>query len=376
MKPIVIIDFSHTCARMLYTAILQAKPKKQNGMFISSEWIPYFKHLLFNSLQSVKQRFPGEIIIAMDSSNNWRKDFYNEYKSHRAKGREESEINFPEYYAEIQEISEVLRLYFPFKVLKVPKVEADDIAGVLANKFGDTKQVFLVTSDKDWKQVLAENSFVKMWDPIKKDFQTLTDYEQELIEPPTGLMSRYTLHHVLLGDSGDNVPKITDMTEFTDVFKSYLKENEVYASVPKEFVELSIADELFEKFDKYKVIKSGKKKGQFSEDKDIFKSVSLGPVAVNKISESTDTLLEFLNKHPMYMDNFHRNSTLVDFNAIPEELQKSIMEEYNITEINYDPNGILKYFMDEGLGQMVSSITKFYDATLETQKQSSLDDFF
>lgn len=376
MKPLVIIDFSHTSSRMLHTAIFQTKPKKQDGKFITAEWLPYYKHLLFNSLQFVKNKFGGEIVIAMDSNNNWRKRVYSAYKQHRVKSRDESEINFEEYYAAVDEMGEVLKQYFPFKVVKVPTAEADDIAGVLSYEYGNDRPIILITSDKDWKQVMAKQAHVQMWDPIKKEYQTLTDYEKSEIETHHGPMSRFSVHHALLGDAGDNVLSLTSETEFSDAFKAYLKENEIYTTSVQEVHNMAIFEELWENFDVMKITKSGKNKGKPTDEKDVYKTVPFGIKKAEAASESKDTLAELLSKHPMYNDRFYMNATLVDFMMIPEDIKQTILDEYKATKVNYDPNGMLNYFIDEGLGQMVSSINKFYDSSYQIESSTSLDDFF
>ena len=376
MKPLVIVDFSHTSSRMLHTAIFQTKPKKKDGKFITSEWLPYYKHLIFNSLQFVKNKFNGEVVLAMDSRNNWRKDVYNEYKAHRAKGRDESEIDFGEYYEAVEDMGRVLDELFPFKVLKINKAEADDIAGTLAYKFGNDRPIILITSDHDWEQVMAETSHVQMWDPIKKEYQVLSDYERGIIETPHGPMSRFTIHHALLGDKGDNVMSLTGCTEFSESFITYLKENEIYTTSVKEFLTMSISNELMEKFDVMKITKSGKNKGKPTDEKDIFKTVPFGIKKAEAASESTDTLNELLDKHEMYRERFYMNAQLVDFMMIPEDMKNEIVQQYNDTEIHYDPTGILNYFMSENLGQMVTAVNKFYDGDYSMQTKTSLDDFF
>jgi 5'-3' exonuclease len=374
-KTLVIIDFSHMCSRMLHTAVFKTKPKKKNGKFLTEEWAPYMKHLIFNSLQFIKNKFHGEIVIAMDSKNNWRKGIYPPYKQHRVKSRNDSGINFEDYYAVIDKIGKALDELFPFKVIKIERAEADDIAGVLSYKFGNDRNVILITSDHDWEQVMAEVERVQMWDPIKKEYQELSDEEKVIIDTPHGPMSRFTVQHALIGDKGDNVLSITGNTEFSEPFKSFLKENEIYNNSVKEVTAMSIFDELLDKYDVYKITKSGKNKGKPTEEKDIFKTVPFGIKKAQAASESSDTLIELLDKHEMYKDRFYLNATLVDFMMIPEEMKEEIIQRYNNTEVHYDPNGILNYFMTENLGQMVSAVNKFYDGDYELKSSTSLDDF-
>jgi 5'-3' exonuclease len=360
---------------MVFTAIANTKPKKKDGKFITADFIQYYKHLMFNSLQFVKNKFKGDVVLAIDSQNNWRKTFYPDYKANRTKTKEDSDINFDEFFEEVDKLTDVIREAFPFKVVKVEGSEADDIAGTISLKYGNQRPIILVTSDHDWSQVLSHGN-TQMWDPIKKEYCSLTDFEHTIIETGYGPMSRFTLIHALIGDKGDNVPSITGMTEFSEPFKSFLKQNEIYTESVKEFNSMEIKDELIEKYDVYKIVKSGHKKGQTTDEKDIFRTVPFGIKKAEKAAHSKETLDDLLNSHELYRDNFNRNRILVDFSKVPEELQEEIIKEFNSVEINYNPDKMLEYFMNEKLGQHVTGINKFYDVTHETQRTTSLDDFF
>jgi hypothetical protein len=154
-----------------------------------------------------------------------------------------------------------------------------------------------------------------------------------------------------------------------------LKEKSVYTTEVHEFLKLDIADELIQNYDVYKPISRGPNKGKLTDTKDIYRSVPFGAKKAEKYSESAAALNSLLDSHPMYRDRFMLNATLVDFNMIPEDIQSDIIDAYNETEVNYNPNGMLNYFMNEGLGEMVNAISKFHDNAYESQKTSSLDDF-
>jgi len=412
MKPIIIVDFSHLFSRNLFVAINQANPRVKNGKYITSEIAPYFKHLLFNSLQFIKNKFDGEMVLALDARYNWRKDFYKDYKGTRAKGKASGELNWDEVYPIVDEIVEVIKLNFPFKVVKVEKAEADDIGGVIAQKYGDERPVTLVTSDHDWLQNITHGRYIKMYDPIKQEYSEMSEYENGIINTPAGPMSRFTAIHTLIGDSGDNVPNITFETEFSENFLSFLSENEIKSTNVDEVRAMSIFGELTDKYDVFAKVKSGKRKGldvidyriyyrlettelitkddytkqKRTEDyveeevfqKDIFKKVTFGPKKAEKAVKDENSLNEVLSKHPKYKSNFMFSNTLVDFDKIPQNIKDEILNEYNTSKISYNQNGILEYFMNEGLGKLVNQVTKFYDSsyTKDAVSTSSLDDFF
>ena len=116
---------------------------------------------MFNSLQSVKNKFKGEILLALDSRSYWRKDYYPEYKAHRKAGKDESDINYDEFYPVVDSIVQIIRDAFPFKVLQIDKAEADDIAGVITREYSSSREIILVTSDHDWAQTFEYKNINK-----------------------------------------------------------------------------------------------------------------------------------------------------------------------------------------------------------------------
>ena len=413
MKPMIIVDFSHLYSRNLFVAINQAKPRVKNGKYITEDISPYLKHLLFNSLQFIKNKFRGEMVLALDARFNWRKEFYKDYKGTRAKGKERGELNWEELYLVIEDIVTSIKEHFPFKVIEVPKAEADDIGGVLSQKFGNDREIILVTSDHDWLQNLTHGKYVKMYDPMKKEFVDLTDWEHSIIDTPMGEMSRFTAMHTLMGDAGDNVPKITFETEFSENFIAHLRENEITSCNVTEVQGMSIYDEIVEKYETFLVVKSGKRKGEYKHDyriwyrltetqelitkdnynklyyseeilfekeevfeKDIFKSINFSEKKAKEAVETKESLLEFLNSHHLYKSKFEFSNILVDFDKIPDNIKNDIIEEYREVKINYSKDGIMNYFVEQGLGQMVNQVSKFYDTNYSQVSSSSLDDFF
>ena len=368
----VIIDFSHLSFRMLHTAIFLTKPKKKNGQFVTEEFKNMYQHLVFQSLLYVRKTFSDkDIIIAVDSKNNWRRKFYPEYKANRKKGREESEINFDEFFEVLNDILDNLE-YFPFKKVSLDYLEADDIAGILVMQFPE-KEKILITSDKDWKQLLQYKN-TKMYDPIKKKFIQLEKDEKEtllinnIIEDLNVPKIKFTLRHALLGDAGDNVPGVTKETKFSDNFKKYLKENGLNIN-EIEFWELSEdkRNYLIDNYNVFKVIKSGKRKGEFSDEKDIWKTVPFGEKKAMKVLENEKTLENFLNTNPLYLRNFKRNLVLVDLAFIPKDLRKEVIEYIEDYKISYNSNEIKNFFIKNGLNEMFSNIHLFMDTRYENK---------
>lgn len=155
------------------------------------------RHMILNSIRSYNQKFKnefGEMIIACDAGNNWRREIFPYYKANRRKNREKSEINWTQVFETLNKVREELKEYFPYRVIQVDGAEADDIIGTLVHKFGNTSEKILVLSgDKDFVQ-LQRYMNVKQYDPVQKKWRTTNDPD------------RFIREHIMRGDTGDGVP--------------------------------------------------------------------------------------------------------------------------------------------------------------------------
>lgn len=342
----VVVDFSHLTHRNLYTAIAQTKPRKIDGKYDTEAYIKFYYHLMLNSLRHIAVKFKdyGEIVLALDDRSYWRKDIYPDYKGHRKKDREESDIEFDSFFAKVEEFLEVLHAHFPYKVIRVSKAEGDDIIGVLAKHYAPLEKTVAVTSDKDMKQILEYGA--DLYDPIKQQYIKLTPEE----------LKAWKIEHILLGDEGDNIPHIKRGTEFTPNFEAYLRQNDIHVKSVQEFEELAISNKLYEEYDVYKVVKSGKLKGQLTDEKDIFKATPFGEVGAKKFAED---LQKNLLANKQFAKNFKRNKELVLFDGIPEWIENDILKTYKETELTHNSNEIFQFLTKNSLTQQIMNITEF-----------------
>ncbi|KKM16516.1 hypothetical protein LCGC14_1685130, partial [marine sediment metagenome] len=68
-----------------------------------------------------------KIIIACDGRGNWRKSYETDYKGNRAQKRKESPIDWDKEFEKMNWLLQVLDQSTTFHVVKLPKIEADDI---------------------------------------------------------------------------------------------------------------------------------------------------------------------------------------------------------------------------------------------------------
>lgn len=158
-----------------------------------------FRHMVINSLRSYKQKFGdsyGEIVIACDDKNYWRKQVFPYYKANRKKNREASEINWASVFDTFNRIKNEIREFFPYRVIQVEHAEADDIIATLVNNYGNKDESILILSgDKDFVQLQTSKN-VKQYDPVRKKWINVDDPKKFLFE------------HILKGDAGDGVPNV------------------------------------------------------------------------------------------------------------------------------------------------------------------------
>ena len=346
-----LIDFGHLSSRILHTAVSHTAPKvdKTTGKFNTNDWASMYVHLLLKNLSYLKMKFEseyGELVLCIDNKENWRKTVYPEYKAHRSKKRSESNIDYNTFYELQDYILEELDLNFPFKVLKVDKCEADDIVGVLAKEYSKYEKTVVVSSDKDFKQVLEYGA--KLFDPIAKVFVNMNADE----------LKEWKIEHILGGDEGDNIPNIKQHTEFTDEFKKYLSENGIFKDIPvHEFLDMSMSDDLFKRYNVYEVVTSGKLKGQLKDTKKIFRMVPFGEKNIYKFALN---LQENLNSNVLYKRYYERNKELVLFEYIPSDIKSNIIEKVKIVENTYNPTGIMNLLSKYMLIELMKSASDFY----------------
>jgi len=155
------------------------------------------RHMVLNSVRAYNVKFKnefGEMIIACDAGNNWRRQIFPYYKANRRKNREKSEINWTSVFESLNKVRDELKDYFPYRVLRVDGAEADDIIGTLAQTYGNTNEKILILSgDKDFVQLQAYMN-VQQFDPVQKKWRKSTDVDKFIKE------------HIIRGDAGDGVP--------------------------------------------------------------------------------------------------------------------------------------------------------------------------
>jgi len=169
-----------------------------------------------NSLMDViKREKPDHLAVAFDKGgSDYRYEMYQEYKAHRDETPEAIKIAVPY----IQELLKAMHI----PIMEKAGFEADDLIGTLAKQAEkEGYQVFMVTPDKDFAQLVSENIFMYKPARMGNDIEiwgipeVLEKFEIERPEQVIDFLG-------MMGDSADNIPGFPGVGEVTA--KKLLKE--------------------------------------------------------------------------------------------------------------------------------------------------------
>jgi len=347
---------------MIHTSVASIKPNKKDGKYVTSEFIGLTKYYILQDLFGIKQEHEakfGNLVICLDKSANgyWRKDVYAGYKSSRKKGRDESEINFGEVFKEIDELIEQIKNNLPWKVIEVPKAEADDIMLVLAKEYNKYENVLIHSPDKDMIQAQRDNDTVFQYSALTKKWLVPENKHDH--------MDHWIMEHVCLGDASDDVPKVVDGTEFSKNFVQHLSDAGYNIKDPMEFkaapISSDIKKQMIESFDVYKL----NRKGESTGVKDIYKDIKFGPATLKKKVAEHGSLDAWLDSHPLYRKNYDRNFTLVMAEGIPSNIWNEIILQYKQARAEYNNKEFEEYLNKNELKSILMDLPSIFKVDRE-----------
>lgn len=339
----ILVDFSSTMHRCLFTQVKDVKPTLlPTGKFRTEDFQDYWKCLVLEELFKIQQEYQPYLntknnqgmVLCLDYHNKqyWRKNFYPEYKEQRNKVRQESDINFKEFFEVSNGLIELLKNNTPWKVFETEGQEADDLILVLCREFQDKEPILIHSPDKDFIQC-------QRYSPLIKQYSALT---HKFITPDTksGTMQEWIYEHICLGDDSDNVPKIVQDTEFTKEFIEYMKEK----------------DQEYIVYDWLKLPQEDK--DEFLEDfelgsEGVFKKMRFGPVALKKTLEKYGSINEWLKTNKVLEENFYRNYTLVMEEGIPTYLREQILKDFVDQNTEFGQDEFENYLKENRLNSLI-----------------------
>ena len=162
-----------------------------------------------NSLMDViKREKPDHLAVAFDKGgSDYRLEMFQEYKANRDETPEAIKIAVPY----IQEILKAMQI----PIMEKAGYEADDLIGTLAKQAEkEGFQVFMVTPDKDFAQLVSENIFMYRPARMGNDIEIwgIPEVQQKFeIEHPLQVIDFLAM----MGDAVDNIPGLPGVGEKT-----------------------------------------------------------------------------------------------------------------------------------------------------------------
>jgi len=152
-----------------------------------------------NTLEEIlKKEKPDYIGVAFDPSGpTFRHEMYDRYKAQREETPEAIRISAPF-------IKEIIAAY-RIPILEVAGFEADDVIGTLARKIPPGIDVFMMTPDKDYAQLVAKNIFMYRPKYGSNDYDIL-GVEEVLEKYGLSAPEQMIDYLGLIGDKSDNIP--------------------------------------------------------------------------------------------------------------------------------------------------------------------------
>ncbi|MFA6983340.1 MAG: DNA polymerase I [Sedimentibacter sp.] len=217
MKKIMILDGNSLLFRAFY-ALPPLKTKK--GQYTNAVY--GFLSMLYKIIDTYS---PEYLCVAFDPEKpTFRHEKYKDYKANRQKAPNELVQQF-------QLIRDVLDVH-NIKRVEVEGFEADDVSGTFACAAKEQgADVYLVTSDKDYLQLIDENVKVIL---TKKGITNTVEMNLNSMGEEYGLTpEQFVDLKALMGDSSDNIPGVKGVGEKTalKLMQEYKSLDNVYANI-------------------------------------------------------------------------------------------------------------------------------------------------
>jgi len=263
------------------------------------------RHMIINTIRSYHKKYKpefGDLVIACDGKNYWRRKVFPNYKAMRKRDREASGIDWNVIFDTLSSVRNDIDAFFPYKVINVEGAEADDIVATLCewsqeNYVKETlfdaepKPILILSGDRDFVQ-LQKFKNVKQYSPILKKFLVAD-------KDPSAIL----LEHILRGDKGDGVPNV------------------------------------------------------LSNDDSIVNGERQKPLSTKNVEKWINSPSE-MPSDDTFKRNFHRNKALVDLSMIPEEIKQGIISQF-VDKPFKDRSHLLNYFIKHKMKNMLEVVGDF-----------------
>jgi hypothetical protein len=296
----ILVDYSQVALAAILTFQRELKGTE-------SEVKNLIRHVTLSTIKSYKKKYGkeyGELVICCDGRKYWRKEFFEQYKGMRKSNRDKSDLDWKLIFDTLSEMREDIAKHFPWRVIHVDRAEADDIIAVMSKWLQDNQLVQEGLVEETQKVLILSSD---------KDFKQLQLYptikqwspmQKKYITASKQEIRDFMIEHIVKGDTGDGVPNILSK------------------------------DDVFMIGERQK------------------------PMSAKRLAEFIDKGFDAC-KNDDERRNWHRNATLVDFQFIPEDVQKSIVDTYLSNKPNGDKMTVMNYLMEHRCRLLLEELEDF-----------------
>ena len=296
----ILVDYSQVALAAILTFQRELKGTE-------SEVKNLIRHVTLSTIKSYKKKYGkeyGELVICCDGRKYWRKEFFEQYKGMRKSNRDKSDLDWKLIFDTLSEMREDIAKHFPWRVIHVDRAEADDIIAVMSKWLQDNQLVQEGLVEETQKVLILSSD---------KDFKQLQLYptvkqwspmQKKYITASKQEIRDFMIEHIVKGDTGDGVPNILSK------------------------------DDVFMVGERQK------------------------PMSAKRLAEFIDKGFDAC-KNDDERRNWHRNATLVDFQFIPEDVQKSIVDTYLSNKPNGDKMTVMNYLMEHRCRLLLEELEDF-----------------
>ena len=258
------------------------------------------RHIILNSIRANLKKFKGEfgeLVIAADGRFSWRREVFPYYKGKRKEDRAESTIDWGPIFEAMETVREELKQFFPYRVIRVDGAEADDVIGVLCQTFGtplNSGEPIVIISGDKDFKQLHKYGNVRQYSPVLKKYIKCKRSPEHELK-----------ELIIRGDDGDGIPNMF-------MHDSFLMD------IPR-----------------------GRAKPIYEKKLNIW---------LNQEPE------EFCDEQTLI--KYRRNERLIDLEFVPEEIKKSIIQEYE-SQAGKSKAKLFNYFVSRRLNNLMESLSDF-----------------
>jgi len=258
------------------------------------------RHLALNSIRELNRKYRkkyGEMVIAIDNKNYWRRNVFPAYKAARKEKKKANDsVPWELMYEVIDDMSLSLHDVFGYNVIDITGAEADDVIGVMVKYKSEQvspEPIMIVSNDGDMKQLHKY--------PNVKQYSTMQSKMIIERDPAYWLKEK-----CIRGDRKDGIPNI-----FSKI-NHFIKTPEIR---------------------------------QKSVTQGFLSEIMNRPVA-SKLSQQE-------------LGRYKQNEILMSFEKIPDNIRNLIIDKYDNTETFTKQSLIFDYLTENGMIGLVDCIPDF-----------------